>query len=66
MVYNLNNPGCEGVKMTKAVKCRACGTIYELDEQKVTEKYIQCCYCSCITLNPFYEGVKDGKEAGRL
>jgi DNA-directed RNA polymerase subunit RPC12/RpoP len=39
-------------KMTK-IKCRECGNIYELDETKVTEDYLQCPYCSKITRSPF-------------
>jgi len=35
-----------------SIKCKECGCIDEVDEEKVKEDYLQCPYCGRIIKNP--------------
>lgn len=35
------------------VRCKICGHIFEVEEDKVNEDYMQCPFCGEISNNPF-------------
>ena len=37
------------------IKEGGCGAEYEVEAENIKEKYIQCCVCGIICLNPFYK-----------
>jgi len=43
------------------VTCSSCKASYDLSEETVdtNSEWMECPFCSCLSLNPFYE---DGKE----
>lgn len=44
-----------GIKMKRKLKCEVCGCKFEVEEDLVTEKFIQCPICGEITENPLRE-----------